>query len=71
MDGEPTLGYEPIMMIPTNSEGLTVQSRINYAKPHTVEHNVLVQFVGYIDESHTTSILQNMFHAMQNHKNST
>ncbi|KIH88620.1 hypothetical protein SPBR_07979 [Sporothrix brasiliensis 5110] len=66
--GEPALGYDPIMMIPTSSEKLSSVSRINYAKPQSVEHNTKVHFIGHIDESHTGSILQNMLHAMQNHK---
>jgi hypothetical protein len=68
LPGEPRLGYDPIMMIPTNSGGLHMASRINYAKPHTVEHNVFVQFVGHIHESHTALILHNMLQAMHNHK---
>lgn len=70
-NNEPALGYAPIMMVPAStSEKLSWQSRINYAKPHTIEHNVHVKFIGHIDESHRSFILANMFDAMQNHQDS-
>lgn len=65
---EPPLGYEPIMMISDGPDTLRKESRINYAKPHTLEHNVKLRFIGHIREDQTASIQRNMFHAMQNHK---
>ncbi|KAL1900221.1 hypothetical protein Sste5346_002531, partial [Sporothrix stenoceras] len=65
---EPPLGFEPIMMISDGSEVLRKESRINYAKPHPIEHNVKLRFIGHIHESQTASIQQNMYHAMQSHK---
>ncbi|PHH49194.1 hypothetical protein CFIMG_006741RA [Ceratocystis fimbriata CBS 114723] len=47
--GEPTLGFPPIrVQIRAHGERLTRESRINYSKLVTVEHNVKVFFVGSI-----------------------
>ncbi len=51
LDGE-TLALEPIQLIPnTERDKLAIESRINYAKIYTVEHNVKVLFVGKIAPS--------------------
>jgi hypothetical protein len=50
LPGEGTLGKLPIRMIPYNdTEELVPESRVNYAKPSTVEHNYKVCFIGKID----------------------
>jgi hypothetical protein len=48
VDGE-NLSKEPIRVIPkTPRDKLDSESRLNYAKIYTVEHNVKVYFVGEI-----------------------
>jgi hypothetical protein len=49
--GEPFLVRGPIQVLPkTSRDRLARESRINYAKIYTVEHNVKVAFVGQISE---------------------
>ena len=46
---EPPLGFQPVaLQIDIPSEKLAWQSRINYSKLITVEHNVKVFFIGRI-----------------------
>ena len=46
---EPTLGYAPVKMkISAEGEKLAKESRINYSKLVTIEHNVKVFFIGSI-----------------------
>ncbi|OAA56974.1 hypothetical protein SPI_07355 [Niveomyces insectorum RCEF 264] len=53
LDREPPMGFAPIEMVPnTMMERLRVESRVNYAKIYTVEHNIPVCFVGYIVPEH-------------------
>jgi hypothetical protein len=48
--GEAELRLRPIRVIPkTPRDKLEKQSRINYAKIYTVEHNVKVLFIGEVD----------------------
>jgi hypothetical protein len=47
--GEANLSKDPIEVIPrTPRDTLEFDSRVNYAKVYTVEHNVKVHFVGQI-----------------------
>lgn len=46
--GEKKIVKEPIAVIMTSPETLHVASRLNYAKVHTVEHNVKVMDVGMV-----------------------
>lgn len=49
LDGEGQLGYPAIQMIPLNhTDRLQPQSRVNYTKKYTIEHNFKVEFVGRI-----------------------
>lgn len=46
---EPELGYDPVrLQITDPSEKISKESRVNYAKLTTVEHNVKVLFVGRV-----------------------
>lgn len=50
LDGEPPLDFHPIRMhIQAAGERLARESRVNYSKLLTVEHNVKVFFIGYIE----------------------
>ena len=50
LEGEAELRLRPIRVIPkTPRDKLEKQSRINYAKIYTVEHNVKVLFIGHVD----------------------
>jgi hypothetical protein len=49
--GEKGFNKEPIAVIMTPPETLHVASRLNYAKVHTVEHNVKVMDVGMVHPS--------------------
>jgi len=49
LDGEPKLGFQPVRMkINVESERLAKESRVDYSKLITVEHNVKVFFIGQI-----------------------
>ncbi|SPN98821.1 uncharacterized protein DNG_01862 [Cephalotrichum gorgonifer] len=49
LDGEPKLGYPPVRMkITVHSEQIARESRVNYSKLVTIEHNVKVFFIGSI-----------------------
>ncbi|KAK7749810.1 hypothetical protein SLS53_000390 [Cytospora paraplurivora] len=46
---EPKLGFDPVrMQMTANNEHISGQSRVNYSKLVTVEHNVKVFFIGRI-----------------------
>jgi hypothetical protein len=50
IEGEAELKLRPIRVIPkTPRDKLEKESRINYAKIYTVEHNVKVHFIGRVD----------------------
>jgi hypothetical protein len=50
IEGEPKLGFRPIRMeIRATGERLARESRVNYSKLVTVEHNVKVFFIGNIN----------------------
>lgn len=49
LPGEPKLGFAPVKITLTEEgEKLSKESRVNYSKLVTVEHNVKVMFVGRI-----------------------
>ncbi|KAB5563155.1 hypothetical protein GE09DRAFT_772408 [Coniochaeta sp. 2T2.1] len=48
LEGEPKLGFKPVRAQLTEGERLARESRINYSKLVTVEHNVKVFFIGNI-----------------------
>jgi hypothetical protein len=49
LDGEHRLTLRPVQVIPkTPRDKLEKESRVNYAKIYTVEHNVKVLFIGHI-----------------------
>jgi hypothetical protein len=49
LPGEPKFLKSPIRIIPkAPGEKVPKESRINYAKIYTVEHNVKVKFIGHI-----------------------
>lgn len=49
MDGEPSLGFHPVRADMTEEgEKLARESRVNYSKLVTVEHNFLVFFIGRV-----------------------
>ncbi|KAK3685666.1 hypothetical protein B0T22DRAFT_225838 [Podospora appendiculata] len=49
IEGEPKLGFRPVRMaLDYPSEKLAPESRVNYSKLVTVEHNVKVYFIGRI-----------------------
>ncbi|TPX16998.1 uncharacterized protein E0L32_012344 [Thyridium curvatum] len=55
---EPSLGFKAIKMISTvRDEKLAKESRINYSKPMTIEHNVRVFFIGYIPDEDLETFL--------------
>ena len=50
LQGEPELGFDPVRVhLTERTEGLVKESRVNYAKLTTVEHNFRVYFIGYVD----------------------
>jgi hypothetical protein len=52
IQGEDPLTLRPIRVIPkTPRDKLEKESRINYAKIYTVEHNVKVHFIGEVAKS--------------------
>ncbi|CEJ82483.1 hypothetical protein VHEMI02543 [[Torrubiella] hemipterigena] len=49
LDGEPALGFGPVRMIMRqDSEKLSKESRVNYSKLVTIEHNIKVFFIGSV-----------------------
>ncbi|KAI0124366.1 hypothetical protein BJ170DRAFT_712449 [Xylariales sp. AK1849] len=54
---EPTLGYPPVMLTMSVVEKLARESRVNYSKLVTIEHNVKVFFIGTI-EGHDFATVQ-------------
>ncbi|KAK4106355.1 hypothetical protein N658DRAFT_414743 [Parathielavia hyrcaniae] len=50
LPGEPKLGFDPVRVcLRDPSEIISKESRINYAKLTTVEHNFTVNFIGTVD----------------------
>ncbi|KAI1133857.1 hypothetical protein F5Y05DRAFT_277179 [Hypoxylon sp. FL0543] len=49
LKNEPTLGFQPVaLQVYTDGETLAKESRVNYSKLVTIEHNVKVFFIGSI-----------------------
>ncbi|KAI0834171.1 hypothetical protein F5Y06DRAFT_300881 [Hypoxylon sp. FL0890] len=49
LKGEPALGFQPVaLQVYTDGETLAKESRVNYSKLVTIEHNVKVFFIGSI-----------------------
>jgi hypothetical protein len=58
LDGEPKLGFKPIRLeIKATGERLARESRVNYSKLVTVEHNVKVFFIGNIQSDDFDNIV--------------
>ncbi|KAB5580299.1 hypothetical protein GE09DRAFT_432277 [Coniochaeta sp. 2T2.1] len=58
LKGEPKLGFPPVRMnITAAGERLAKESRVNYSKLITVEHNVKVFFIGSIDQADFINIV--------------
>ncbi|KAJ2902324.1 hypothetical protein MKZ38_000714 [Zalerion maritima] len=50
LDGEPKLGFPPVCMkVTAPGEKLARESRVNYAKLATIEHNIKVFFIGRLE----------------------
>ncbi|ORY71777.1 uncharacterized protein BCR38DRAFT_330097, partial [Pseudomassariella vexata] len=50
LKGEPNMGYPPVLMkMSAEGEKLAKESRVNYSKLVTIEHNVKVFFIGTIE----------------------
>lgn len=57
--GEPQLGFEPVRVhLDVRSEQLVKESRVNYAKLTTIEHNFPVFFIGRIDSDDFQNIVR-------------
>ncbi|KAK0720386.1 hypothetical protein B0H67DRAFT_485873, partial [Lasiosphaeris hirsuta] len=53
---EPTMGFAPVRLhLEDSTEKLAKESRVNYAKLVTVEHNVKVFFIGTIIDFHVVN----------------
>ncbi|KAH8204100.1 hypothetical protein TruAng_001782 [Truncatella angustata] len=48
ISGEQSLGFEPVSILMTNNEKLSIESRVNYSKLQTIEHNARVKFIGSV-----------------------
>lgn len=52
LEGEPKLGFPPVRMkMDAHDEKLARESRVNYSKLVTIEHNVKVFFIGQVVHS--------------------
>ena len=59
LSGEPNLGFPPVgMAITVRAEGLEEESRINYSKPSTIEHNAPVYFIGQVRKEDLRTVLK-------------
>ncbi|GAP90778.1 hypothetical protein SAMD00023353_4700310 [Rosellinia necatrix] len=57
LKGEPNLGFDPVPLdIYVEGETLARESRVNYSKLVTIEHNVKVFFIGRIPQSYFESV---------------
>jgi len=58
LSGEPQLGFDPVRVnLYEKTERLVKESRVNYAKLTTVEHNFRVLFIGSVDASDFQNIV--------------
>ncbi|KAK8058705.1 hypothetical protein PG994_009153 [Apiospora phragmitis] len=58
VNGEKGLGFAPVSCTMNPHEKLVKQSRVNYSKLVTIEHNVEVQFIGSITEGDFAIVTQ-------------
>jgi len=59
LPGEPNLGFAPVRAIlREKTEQLAKESRVNYAKLQTVEHNFRVCFIGKVDADDFRNIVR-------------
>ncbi|OAA77505.1 hypothetical protein LEL_04328 [Akanthomyces lecanii RCEF 1005] len=76
LDGEPSLGFAPVRVEMTEEgEKISRESRVNYSKLVTVEHNVKVFFIGRVHASDwqivgdaVNSCWEKKIHQKQRHK---
>ncbi|KAH7632931.1 hypothetical protein B0T09DRAFT_83039 [Sordaria sp. MPI-SDFR-AT-0083] len=71
LEGEPQLGFNPIQieMADSPSETLTIESRVNYSKLMTIEHNYKVFFIGRVTPEDFREIVIPAVDACWNAKN--
>jgi hypothetical protein len=56
--GEPPLGFEPVpLQIYTEGETLAEESRVNYSKLVTLEHNYKVFFIGRVPDEYIPTVM--------------
>ena len=59
LPGEPDLGFEAVKVhLNERTEQLVKESRVNYAKLTTIEHNFPVLFIGRIDPGDFRNIVR-------------
>lgn len=52
VEGEPRLGFQAVQIhLTEDGERLSRESRVNYSKLVTIEHNVSVFFIGYVAQN--------------------
>lgn len=59
LHGEPPLGHRTVRVHMFDNETLSAESRINYVKPSTLEHNYNVQLLGDVHPEDLEILLQN------------
>ncbi|EGO61231.1 hypothetical protein NEUTE1DRAFT_58405 [Neurospora tetrasperma FGSC 2508] len=71
LEGEPQLGFEPIQieMLDSPHETLAMESRVNYSKLMTIEHNYKVFFIGRVTPEDFKDIVIPAVDACWNAKN--
>jgi hypothetical protein len=66
LPGEPKLLKKPIRVkLNSRREKLRPESRINFAKIYTVEHNVKVSFIGEIHEDSESNFFADFKHTLE------
>jgi hypothetical protein len=59
LQGEPQLGFNPVQVhLNERTEQLVKESRVNYAKLTTIEHNFAVLFIGRVDQADFRDIVR-------------
>lgn len=58
LDNEPRLGYKPVAVRMTGAERLSKESRVNYSKLQTIEHNSMVHFIGAVEGTNFETVRQ-------------
>ncbi|KAL2268518.1 hypothetical protein VTJ83DRAFT_3364 [Remersonia thermophila] len=59
LEGEPVLGVPPIKVrLSERTEKISPESRVNYSKLYSIEHNVRVFFIGSVDPDDFRNIFQ-------------